>query len=217
MATSKRPATEERDRLRQRVTDRRARVAELEAERSRARRSLDRALVPLRALYEQAGEAGRDPDPAVEAELLAAATAARATVSIRPSLSHGKISDIEIVDERVEYLLVGARRALESTEAELSAFEHDHAAELLAELLPTLIESRDRFVNALIELSAADADLAGRASMVAALGRRTGLFGVDALPRLPLSMDARQEMAQAARQVAEDADALIMVPAGMVA
>ena len=129
----------ERDRLAELEAAIRAadnRVRELDAECRKARRSHERAVSPLRSYWVEVGRGDRERDPEREAELEAAARDADATLTMRPVLVEGRLSDLVPVDERLEAQLAGAREALAEAEGTRDGFLATRGPALVAEALP---------------------------------------------------------------------------------
>lgn len=131
-------ATSERDRLaelEEAIVAAEARVRDLDAECRKARRSHERAVGPMRDYWRTVG-AGAERDPDREAELEATARDADATLTMRPVLVDGRVTDFVPVDEALEAQLDGAREALAAAEHARDGFLTGRGPALVAEALP---------------------------------------------------------------------------------
>jgi hypothetical protein len=213
-------ATEQLAALDGEVARLRARVAELEQVARRAARAPQRALDELSA-YERGVEAGTvAPDPGRRAELLAALDRATGpTIEHRPifgsDASGGqRFVALEAVDVVANDRIAGAREALDRAEAAAEAFVVEHLAELLTDRVGIATAVRDRLAAALKELDSAAASWADEASRVALLGRRSGAFGIDAIPA-GLSREAAMDVGRLSRAATSSASALLPLPAAV--
>lgn len=124
-----------------RVAAAEARVRELEAERAKVSRAHERALGPIRDYHRAIGAGEIEPDADVEARLEAELERATRSLSRRPVLTGGEVTDWTTVDERVEAQAEGARDALEAARAERESFLHQHRGELIAERMPVALDA----------------------------------------------------------------------------
>lgn len=136
----------------------RERVEALEAEQLQAPRALDGAAAPLRDYYEAVGAGERKPDAELESELRDQAREAQDTLTLRPIQSAGGVLGVDVVDERVEGELAGARRALEAAEFRVEHYLRRHLRGLAAELWPRTLAAREGFDAAWRELRSAEGE-----------------------------------------------------------
>ncbi|MEJ7656896.1 MAG: hypothetical protein WKF33_07690 [Thermoleophilaceae bacterium] len=151
------PALERLEELRAAVREAEAKLAEVELERRKASRSLDRVVAPVRAYHEAVAAGEREADAALERRLTAAVTEVQSNglVSAKPVLAHGKIIDLEVVDERIEAKIVGTQRLVQTRIEERNAFARDRAEELQAELLEKAQAAQEGLTGARAALEAA--------------------------------------------------------------
>lgn len=128
-----------------RVRDAEARVADLEGEQRRASRALDRAKAPLAAYWQQVGAGDRDPDGVEEARLIAAVRDTEAVVTLRPT-SDGRL---EVLDDRVEAMLAGARQALDQLKADVEQLVVERIDDLAGGLTAEALTAHERLQAAL--------------------------------------------------------------------
>jgi len=216
------PITDRLAQLDRNVSEARERMGRRQIERRGAARRLAAAEGEIEAYMRDLG--GHDPDPDVLDRLRASASEIRARLRPRevtaagPSGHRGdaRIVGVEWDDPEAEAAWEGAVDAHQAAVDERDQFRRDNVDGLLAEQAPVLGAARDRFVAALAELNAADAELAAAGSWVHNLGAATGAWSDDQVPRLPLSHDARAEIATTAAALAGRPDGALMVPAGVV-
>jgi hypothetical protein len=125
-------ALAEYEALQRAVVDAEARLREAHARRRDRVSALENA---ERALHEHieavhAGEA--EPDPDVEDQLHRQAREAAEVVTVRIA-DFGGTSELKLVDLTAEARVTGAKRAMETAEAQLHEFAKQHVAELAAE------------------------------------------------------------------------------------
>jgi len=150
---------EQRRRL---VAEAKARVDELEAEQRKVAHSLDRAKGPLASYLEQLEADERDADPTLEAELTAAIREVEQAVTVRAALRGsergGRQVAVEVVDDKLEARLAGARRRVDEAERAVEHYLRDRFDDLAAELVADGRRARDRFQGAWDQVREADAE-----------------------------------------------------------
>jgi hypothetical protein len=216
------PITDQLAQLDQQVTDAHERMGRRQTERRAATRRLAAAESEIETYMRGLG--GHDPDPAV-LEPLRAKTAeirsrlrAEEVMAAGPSGQRGdmRIVGVDWLDPEAEAAYAGAVDAHKAAVDERDEFRRANVDGLLAERAPAIGAARDRFVAAMAELSAADAELAAAASWLANLGGATGAWSDAQVPRLPLTHDTRAEIRAAAATLAAQPDRALMVPSGVV-
>lgn len=152
----------ELERRRGLVAEAKARVAELEAEQRKVARSLDRAKAPLADYLEQLEAGEREADPKLEAELTAAIREVEQGVTIRPSLRGsergGRQVAVEVLDDKLEARLAGARRRVDEAERAVEHHLRSRFDDLASELVAEGRRARDRFQGAWDAVRLADAE-----------------------------------------------------------
>jgi len=180
----------ELERRRGLVSEAKARVAELEAEQRKVARSLDQAKAPWLA-YVEAVEAGEEEaDPKREQALVAAVREVEQSVTVRPALRGsergGRQVAVEVLDDKLEARLAGARRRVDEAERAVEHFLRDRFDDLAAELVADGRRARDRFQGAWDQVREADAEwstLLRRWQPLLAVGG----IAVEDLPQHPLA------------------------------
>jgi hypothetical protein len=154
------PALERLEELRAAVRDAEEKLSGVELERSKVARSLDRVVAPLRSYHEDLAAGEREPDAALERKLTLAVTEVQESglIQAKPLLAHGRIIDLEVVDERIEAKIVGSRRLVQTRIEERNAFARERAEELQTELLEHAEAARDGLLSAWQGLQAAAGD-----------------------------------------------------------
>jgi uncharacterized protein YPO0396 len=151
------PALERLEELRAAVRDAEEKLSEVELERSKVARSLDRLIAPVRAYHEAVAAGEREADAALERRLTAAVTEVQESglIQAKPLLAHGRTIGLEVVDERVEAKIAGTRRRVQTKINERNAFVRDRAEELQAELLERAHAAEEGLTGARAALEAA--------------------------------------------------------------
>ncbi len=179
-------ALEKLEELYQHVREAEERVAQAEQERARAGRALEAAKGPLRDYYEALGAGEREPDPALEKQLLAEIRKRDTVITTRPQPGGG----VAIVDEAAEARVLGAKRVLAEREQAPPRFIVEHRDELVAELTDRSIAARDGLFAAIDEFGkGASAWQSARD----AWGRMIPHWGISPseLPHIPVALEDR--------------------------
>lgn len=180
------PALERLEELRTKVRDAEQRVQEVELERSKARRSVDRVKGPLLSYYQELGAGKREADAKLEQDLLAKVREAEGRVTMRPVWRGGTaVVGLEPVDELVEAKLAGAKEAQVEAEGAVANFISSHRHELVEELTPRAEAARDRLLEAIDALAAAEGAWMAERRTWGAFIERWGVSPAE-LPRSPI-------------------------------
>jgi hypothetical protein len=192
------------------VARRREAAREREAVAAQARRAGEREQAALNGYYEAVAAGEREADDGEHARLLDAAQRARASIAVRHRHGrNGEFLGVELVDERAEAELRGARRALEAAERELANFAVANRDRLHAELLPLSRDAADAHAAAVDALMAADGLVTARRSLHARVERFAGRH--PQLGHAPEFIDG-QALADYRRVRRDDPDSTVPAP-----
>ena len=175
------------------VEQAKAKVAELEAEKQKAQRAVERALAPLTDYHRAIGAGEREPDAEEEARLEEAVERAQAESRQRVvsnwRAESGDGLTVETVTPRIDGQLAGAREAVERREGELRAFLARRFDDLAAKLAEQAREARGRFEQAWEAVREAEAEWQEVAQRCRPLFQATRRTGSPLLPEgdMPLS------------------------------
>lgn len=202
---SSRPLHDRQAELRQEREDARTRVAELDGEERKARRSLAAAQAPLLDYQRECEAQGVDPDPAEVARLEAPVQEAAARMAFEPVHGAGpgeaaRLIGHDVYDTQARARLEGARERLRRAEDALLDFEREEWQGLLEELAPAASIAADEWLRAARELRDASRLLSTMTSTVMSLGARTGAFEGEDVPHSPMPLDALRVLDEAIRR-----------------